>query len=49
MEKLKVGNKQNSFLNGEWAKHMRSGGKKFTSKIRRLFDKKLIREELNNN
>ena len=29
MEKLKVGNKQNSFLNGEWAKHMRSGGKKF--------------------
>ena len=29
MEKLKVDNKQNSFLNGEWAKHMRSGGKKF--------------------
>lgn len=48
MGKLRVGNKQNSFLNGEWAKHMRRGGKRFTSKIRRMFDKKVIREELKN-
>lgn len=48
MGKLRVGNKQNSFLNGEWAKHMRSGGKRFTSKVRRMFDKKVIREELKN-
>lgn len=48
MGKLRVGNKQNSILNGEWAMHMKSIGKRITSKIRRMFDKKVIREELKN-
>lgn len=44
--KLRVGNKENSFLNGEWAGHVRNWGKKFTAKIRRNMDKKIIRKEL---
>lgn len=31
MGKIRVGNKQNSFLNGEWAGHVRKGWKKITS------------------
>jgi hypothetical protein len=46
MNKLRVGNKQNSFLNGEWAGHMRHWGKKFTAKIRRMKDKETIIKEL---
>ena len=46
MGKLRVGNKQNSILNGEWAKHMRKWGKYFTAKARRNVDKKVIRQEL---
>ena len=46
MAKLRVGNKQNSFLNGEWAGHVRGWGKRFTAKIRRTVDKKVIRQEL---
>jgi hypothetical protein len=38
--------KQNSFLNGEWAKHVRRWGKKFTSGIRRQESKKVIHQEL---
>jgi len=46
MSKLRVGHKQNSFLNGEWAGHVREDGKKHTSRIRRNEDKKVIKEEL---
>jgi hypothetical protein len=45
MNKLRVGNKQNSFLNGEWAGHVRGAWKKLTSKLRRNADKKVIRDE----
>ena len=47
--KIRVGNKQNSFLNGEWAGHVREWGKKFTNKIRRNVDKKIIKNELKEN
>lgn len=43
---MRKGNKQNSFLNGEWAKHVRRWGKKFTSGIRRQESKKVLRDEL---
>jgi len=46
MGKIRVGNKQNSFLNGEWCGHMRRYGKFLTAKIRRNVDKKVIRQEL---
>lgn len=45
MTKIRPGNKKNSFLNGEWAKHVRKWGKKFTSSLRRQEDKKIIRQE----
>ena len=45
---MRKGNKQNAFLNGEWAAHMRKWGKFFTAKARRTVDKKVIREELKN-
>ena len=48
MAKLRVGNKQNSFLNGEWAGHVRKWGKFFTAKVRRNVDKRVIRDELKN-
>lgn len=48
MTKVRVGNKQNSFLNGEWARHVRRGWKKLTSKIRRHYGKEEIRERLEN-
>lgn len=43
---MKVGNKQNSFLNGEWAKHGRSFGKKVASKKRRIIGKNDIQKNL---
>lgn len=46
MAKIRVGNKENSVLNGEWAGHVRSWGKRFTAKIRRMRDKEIIRKEL---
>lgn len=46
MGKIRVGNKQNSFLNGEWAGHVRKWGKKFTSGIRRAVSKKIIYNDL---
>lgn len=48
MSKIKVGHKQNSFLNGEWAGHVRKIRKKITAGIRRCVDKKIIYNELNN-
>ena len=46
MNKIRVGNKQNSFLNGEWGGHVRRGMKKLTNGIRRAFGKKEIRKRL---
>lgn len=47
MPKTRVGHKENSHLNGEWAGHVRRFGKKLTAKIRRNVDKKIIRKETN--
>lgn len=49
MAKLRVGNKENSFLNGEWAGHVRFWGKRFTNKLRRSVDKKIIKKEIKEN
>jgi hypothetical protein len=49
MSKIRVGNKQNSFLNGEWAGHVRKWGKRFTSGVRRAVSKKIIINELKEN
>jgi len=46
MGKVRPGNKKNSALNGEWATHVRKDGKKATAGLRRLEDKKELREEL---
>ena len=46
MNKLRVGNKQNSGLNGEWAGHVRGWWKRYTSKKRRNATKKLIKQKL---
>ena len=46
MSKLRVGNKANSLLNGEWGRHVRKWGKFFTGKIRRNISKKIIKNEL---
>jgi hypothetical protein len=43
MVKIRVGNKQNSFLNGEWAGHVRKWYKKYTSSKRRIFLKKELK------
>jgi len=45
MGKLRVGHKQNSFINGEWAKHVRGLRKRLTSKKRRNIDKNIIRKD----
>lgn len=45
MAKTRVGHKENSFLNGEWAGHVRRFDKKWTAKIRRNVDKKVIKQE----
>ncbi len=42
-----IGNKINSVLNGEWAKHVRCWGKRETAGIRRMEGKEVIRHELN--
>ncbi len=46
MAKIRVGNKQNSILNGEWGGHVRSFMKRVTSGIRRAHDRQLINQEL---
>lgn len=46
MGKVRVGNKQNSFLNGEWAGHVKGFCKKITSRLRRHADKEAIYNEL---
>ena len=47
MGKIRVGNKQNSYLNGEWAGHVRRWGKRFASGVRRMMSKKIVRNEIN--
>jgi hypothetical protein len=39
---MRVGNKINSAMNGEWCKHARPSGKKFTARLRRAEDKKVV-------
>ena len=46
MSKIRVGNKQNSFINGEWAGHVRGFYKKYTSSKRRRLEKKDISKTL---
>jgi hypothetical protein len=41
-----VGNKQNSIINGEWAKHVRWWYKRYTAGRRREKDKQIIKEEV---
>lgn len=43
---MKKGNKLNSYLNGEWAKHVRKWYKRHTSRMRRAYQKKVIIEHL---
>lgn len=45
MSKIRVGNKQNSFLNGLWGGHARKWGKRLASGIRRSESKKVIRAD----
>ena len=45
MAKIRVGNKQNSKLNGEWAGHVRGNMKKVTSSKRRMADKDILKKE----
>jgi hypothetical protein len=45
MSKVRPGNKQNSFLNGEWATHVRSKMKRLTSRLRRAHLKKDTRDQ----
>lgn len=45
MAKTRVGNKENSFLNGEWAGHVRKSGKEWTASKRRNVDKQVIKKE----
>jgi hypothetical protein len=44
MSKIRVGNKQNSFINGEWAGHVRGWYKRYTSKKRRRLGKEELRK-----
>jgi hypothetical protein len=46
MGKIRVGNKKNSILNGEWAGHVRGFLKKYTSSKRRIEDKRIIKQEI---
>ncbi len=41
-----VGNKINSYLNGEWAKHARPFLKRLTTRRRRFEGKDFIRKEI---
>jgi hypothetical protein len=41
-----VGSKQNSILNGEWAKHVRNWYKRYTAGRRRTNDKQIIKEAI---
>ena len=47
MGKIRPGSRINSFLNGEYVKHGRPFGKKRAARKRRMLDKKIIRDSLN--
>lgn len=49
MGKIRVGNKQNSAINGEWAGHVRGKTKKVTSGKRRAISKKMINKVIKEN
>lgn len=42
-----IGSKDNSYLEGEWGKHAHKGGKKISAGRRRVRDKNVIKEQLN--
>lgn len=46
MPRRHVGSKENSILNGEWAKHGRKDGKQLAAARRRQLDKSIVRKEL---
>jgi hypothetical protein len=46
MGKVRPGNKKNSKLNGEWATHVRKGGKKATAGLRRAESKIITKEKI---
>lgn len=43
---MRPGNKANSCINGEWAKHVRWWYKRYTARKRRAIGKKIIKNEL---
>lgn len=43
---MRTGNKANAGLNGEYATHVRAWLKKHTSRLRRMYNKRLIRKLL---
>lgn len=45
---MTIGNKQNAYINGEWAVHVRKDVKQQTSRIRRQMGKKVVRQEFDN-
>ena len=49
MGKIRVGNKQNSAINGEWAGHVRGKMKKHTSGKRRAINKEITNKEIKEN
>ena len=49
MSKIRVGNKQNSYWNGIWARHARRWGKAFGNRRRRRVLKQEIKRELDGN
>lgn len=42
-----IGNAENSKINGERGKHVRKKMKKYTSKLRRISNKGIIKDRLN--
>ncbi len=41
--KIRVGNKQNAAINGEYAGHVRKVGKKITAGKRRVIDREIVK------
>lgn len=46
MGKIRVGNKINSWLNGQWASHAKKDGKDLAHSRRRQIDKVVVNEEI---
>jgi len=43
-----IGNAENAKLNSEWGKHVKKRYSRLTSKLRRINDKKIIKENIDN-